>query len=176
MEDVIDEELKIAKEQDSLPASISSKIFQEKIKCLHLKEVITIKDSACLKEALEMLRKHDIGSLVITNANGLVAGILTGKDLIKKVFGKIKNWEKVSVQKIMTPGPFCLKNEDKISRLMHNIYIGGHQHIPIIDDEQKPIHMVSIRDVITFIVEHFPVEIDNIIGESFEGETVREGA
>jgi CBS domain-containing protein len=36
---------------------------------------------------------------------------------------------------------------------------GGYRHIPIVDDRYQPIGMVSVLDIMTYLVEHFPQEI-----------------
>ena len=40
--------------------------------------------------------------------------------------------------------------------------VGGYRHVPIVDRENKPIGIVSVKDVVNFIVEHYPQEILNL--------------
>jgi signal-transduction protein with cAMP-binding, CBS, and nucleotidyltransferase domain len=176
MEDAIDEELQIANEQDADPTFISAKIFREKIKTFDLKKVCTAKESTTLEDAVKQMQENEGGSLVIVDKDGKVSGILTERDFLMKVLGKVKNWEKEPVSSAMTPDPFCLQCEDMIAHVMHNMHIGGYRHIPIVDNEGKPILIVSVKDVVSFIFEQFPAEIDNILDEPFKGKHVREGA
>ena len=176
MEDAIEEELQIAKEQDSEPTNISAKIFQEKIKTFNLKRICSIKENTLLKDAVTLMQSNNGGSILIVDEKNQVKGILTERDILMKVLGKEKDWENVSVNSVMTPGPLCLHEEDKIAHVMHNMHIGGYRHIPILNEKGHPVHMVSIKDVISFVFEQFPTEIDNILDEPFRGEHVREGA
>ncbi|RLA61853.1 MAG: hypothetical protein DRQ88_10725 [Epsilonproteobacteria bacterium] len=176
MEDGIEEELKIAQEQDAEPTKISAKIFREKIKTLNLKTVLTADEKTTLSEAVIMMQKNEGGSLVIVNKKNNVLGILTERDFLMKVLGKVKNWENEPVTTAMTPDPFCLHCNDIIAHVMHNMHIGGYRHIPVVDNDDKAILIVSIKDVVSFIFEQFPTEIDNILDEPFKGKHIREGA
>ena len=176
MEDGIEEELQIAQEQDAEPTYISAKVFQGKIKTLDLKSILTVDEKSTLSDAVKIMQDNKIGSLVVVNKEGKVAGILTERDFLNKVLGKIKNWEKEPVSTAMTADPFCLQSDDMIAHVMHNMHIGGYRHIPIVDDNGKPSLVVSVKDVVSFIFEQFPAEIDNILDEPFKGKHVREGA
>jgi len=176
MEDGIEEELQIAQEQDAEPTKISAKIFRDKIKTLDLKAILTADEKTTLGEAVGMMQENEGGSLVIVNKKGNVTGILTERDFLMKVLGKVKNWEKELVTTAMTVDPFSLHCNDMIAHVMHNMHIGGYRHIPILDNDEKPILIVSIKDVVSFIFEQFPTEIDNILDEPFKGKHQREGA
>ena len=176
MEDSIEEELQIAKEQDAEATHISAEIFREKIKTFELKAVCTADENTTLGDAVKLMQDNHGGSLVIVNKKGQVVGILTERDFLMKVLGKVKNWEKEPVTTFMTSDPFCLHCEDMIAHVMHNMHIGGYRHIPIVDENNKPMLIVSIKDVVSFIFEQFPAEIDNILDAPFKGKHVREGA
>jgi CBS domain-containing protein len=36
---------------------------------------------------------------------------------------------------------------------------GGYRHIPIVNEQNQPVGMVSIRHIISYLVEHFPQEV-----------------
>jgi CBS domain-containing protein len=36
---------------------------------------------------------------------------------------------------------------------------GGYRHIPLVDDDGRPVGMVSIRDLVDFLVELFPEKV-----------------
>jgi len=36
---------------------------------------------------------------------------------------------------------------------------GGYRHIPIVDDQNHSVGIVSIRHIISYLIEHFPQEI-----------------
>lgn len=176
MEDGIEEELKIAQEQDAEATHISAEVFRDKIRTFDLRAVCAAQENTTLGNAVKLMQDNGGGSLVITDKAGKVVGILTERDFLMKVLGKVKNWEKEPVNIAMTRDPFCLQCDDMIAHVMHNMHIGGYRHIPIIDQDGKPSFMVSVKDVVSFIFEQFPAEINNILDEPFKGKHLREGA
>ena len=65
---------------------------------------------------------------------------------------------------------------DMIAYVMNNMHVGGYRHVPIVDENNVPISIVSIKDVMSFILDYFPEEILNITGEPFRGTPFRESA
>ena len=53
--------------------------------------------------------------------------------------------------------------------------VGGYRHIPIVDQSDRPVSIVSIKDVVTFLLDYFPAEITNLTGEPYRGPKLREG-
>jgi len=52
-----------------------------------------------------------------------------------------------------------LRAEDSLDAALLHMAKGGYRHIPIVDEGNHPLGMVSVRDIISYLVEHFPQEI-----------------
>jgi hypothetical protein len=52
---------------------------------------------------------------------------------------------------------------------MNKMHHGDYRHVPIVDDEDRPIHVVSLKDVLRFILDHFPREL-NVAPNPYRGE------
>jgi CBS domain-containing protein len=65
------------------------------------KEIITIDENATVKEAAAIMDKNQI-SCLITLRKGRAIGIITERDLLKRVIVEAKNPEKTKVTKIMS--------------------------------------------------------------------------
>ena len=59
----------------------------------------------------------------------------------------------------MTKVPIALKKDAKLHSLMELFSIHDFRHIPVIDEDGCPIHVISIRDLIKLIADFFPDEI-----------------
>jgi len=66
-----------------------------------VQKVITIDPSATVKEAARLMNRHAIGCLIVVG-QGQVMGIMTERDLLKKVVELGKNPEKTKVHDIMS--------------------------------------------------------------------------
>ncbi len=66
-----------------------------------VEEVVTVDEEATVREAVELMNKHEIGCL-ITMKKGKPSGILTERDLLKRVLAKSRNPEKTKVSEVMS--------------------------------------------------------------------------
>jgi len=175
MDDQLEEEQEIAKEQDAKGTSLSSDSFKFPINKIRKPSVIALDDSTSLGDVVKLMQEKKIGSVVLTKSAEL-SGILTERDLLMKVLGLKDDWKSLKASDVMTVNPQTLREEDAIAYVLNNMHIGGYRHIPIVDEDEKPVGMVSIKDVVSWILDHFPQEITNLTGEPFRGKVSREGA
>ncbi len=174
-DEIIDEELKIMDEQDRDPITLSDKTFQMAIEGLDFRKVVTIDIDASILDVVHLMQSEKIGSILITKDKKL-AGIVTERDLLYKVMGKIDSWKDVNVTKIMTADPLKLHLKDKISYVMHNMHVGGYRHLPVVDENGVPVANISIKNINRFILGHFKDSVVNISGTPYRGPAEREGA
>jgi len=66
-----------------------------------VREVVTIDADATVKEAVKLMNKQEIGCLVAVK-NKKLLGILTERDLLKKVLERSKDPERTKVREIMS--------------------------------------------------------------------------
>lgn len=97
---------------------------------------------------------RDNRSILVAEGDRLI-GIVTERDLLFKVLGKIPDWRHLPVADFMTPNPETLEFSDKIAYALHKMAIGGYRHIPILRDK-KPKRVVSVRDILEYLAEMFP--------------------
>ncbi len=62
----------------------------------------------------------------------------------------------------MTPDPDCLSVHSSVAYVLNKMSVGGFRHIPVVDDEHHPACVISVRDVVNFLVDAFPREIMNL--------------
>ncbi len=175
MDEFIEEEMTIAEEQDAEGTSLNSHAFLRPISELRLLPVICIDVKHTIGDAIALMQDKKIGSLVITKNKELV-GIFTERDILMRVIGIIEDWKNTSIAEVMTRGPQTLMEQDELAYVLNNMHLGGFRHIPIVDKNDIPVSMVSIKDVVNWILDQFPKEIDNLTGEPFRGRHEREGA
>jgi len=72
-----------------------------KVEDVMVKEVITIGEKATVREAVELMNKHEIGCLIVVK-KGKPSGIVTERDMLKRVLLEIKDTEKTKVSEIMS--------------------------------------------------------------------------
>lgn len=174
MNDGLSEEEQIASEQDNSRTNLSSESFTRAIKEISMPSIIALDEATELGEVVSLMQSKKIGSVVLTK-NGELSGILTERDLLMKVLGIKDDWKKVRSSEVMTKDPQSLRADDEIAYVLNNMHVGGYRHVPIVDSEGRPVGMVSIKDVVSWILDHFPGEITNLTGEPYRGAPSRDG-
>lgn len=72
-----------------------------KIHDIMVHKVITAKKDTTVKDAVELMNKYEIGCLVVVE-NGKPVGIITERDLLKRVLTKSKRLKNMKVMEIMS--------------------------------------------------------------------------
>jgi CBS domain-containing protein len=75
--------------------------MSQKLRKIMVENVVTVKKNVSVKKAAELMNKHEIGCLVVVNAEKPI-GIVTERDMIKRVIYKLRNPEKTCVSAVMS--------------------------------------------------------------------------
>lgn len=126
-------------------------IMTDPISSLDPPAPICVSPETALAEAISSLRKHNVGALLVEDAGGRLVGILTERDVLYKVAGKVRGLSAVPVSQVMTPNPTTLKPTASIAHALHLMALHGFRHIPIVDNESRPIALMSFRGMVQFI-------------------------
>jgi len=72
-----------------------------KVEDVMVESVITVDADSSVMRAVKVMNEHEIGCLVVTR-RGKAVGIITERDLLKRVIAKSKNPSRTKVREIMT--------------------------------------------------------------------------
>jgi len=98
------------------------------------------------------MQQRRVGSILITGPNGKVQGIFTERDCLMKVVGAVPSLEAVTVADFMTKNPFRERPEASLAFALNLMSNGGFRHVPIVDQDDIPIGIISVKDVVEHIV------------------------
>ena len=141
---------------------IERAIATEEIRALGLRPAIAVPGDATLEAVVRKLQDEHIGCVLVTGANGKLEGIFTERDLLTKVALQPIDWSKERVASYMTPEPETLRVDDRIAWALKLMHVGGYRHVPLTDPEGRPVGVVSIRDIVEFIIDLFPSPVLNL--------------
>lgn len=110
-------------------------------------------------DAVELMRREKVGCLLVTD-HGVLVGIFTERDLMKRVLGKGQSLDQ-PLRDFMTPSPVTVQAKDSIRTAIERMEEGGHRHLPVVDLDNRPIGILSIKRVVHYLVEHFPGTVYN---------------
>ena len=114
------------------------------------KKIETIEESASVQELALKMKDNNISSLLVVDSFGKSKGLITERDLIRKVCVKDICTSQVIVKEIMSLPLITINSNESPSTaidimLQHNI-----RHLLVVDDEteiNQPIGIVTPRDL-----------------------------
>ena len=121
------------------------------------RKCFTLSENDTLKIASEKLQKHNIGGLpVLSTQDNSIIGIVSERDLARYIFNnEFKN--DLPVAKIMSKNLITCNLNTSVTDLMEIISNNKIRHIPIME-EKKLLGIVSIGDVINYIIDQYKEE------------------
>lgn len=139
--------------------TIRGAILREPIRALEPREPICVRPETPMRDAIAAMNDAHVGYVLVTEGDRLV-GILTERDVLKKVVGKLDLDS--PVEPIMTKNPETVGMDDGIAYALNKMHVGGYRHIPVVDKEGRPVGVVSVKAFVEFIVSLFPAAVLNV--------------
>ena len=115
-------------------------------------DVVTIEPTADLAAAVKLLTERQIGAVVVLGADHRVIGILSERDIVRKLAEHGATVLSEPVSKVMTRDVKTCSEDDTIGDLMGRMTTGKFRHMPVVQ-QGKLIGIVSIGDVVKSRVE-----------------------
>jgi CBS domain-containing protein len=111
-------------------------------------KLFTIKRDDTVQGALEIMVREKIGSLPVVNDEGLMIGIISERDYIRKAVPERKvPWE-IYVRDLMTEKVLSVTKSNSLQECMKIMATNRIRHLPVME-ESKMLGMLSITDVVS---------------------------
>jgi CBS domain-containing protein len=115
--------------------------------------------SATVADAVELMRRENIGCVLVCDGERLV-GLFTERDLMCRVLAVGKPLT-LPVADVMTPDPVTVQPAETVRQAVRKMKAGGHRHLPVVDEGNRPVGVVSVKRVVHYLVEHYPAAVYN---------------
>lgn len=119
--------------------------------------VVTIRPEATIHDAMTMLVNHRIGSLVVTDEQGRIIGIITERDILRECAARSEQVKNTRVQEVMTTNPIIGVPDDEVGYVMGIMTNNRIRHLPIMAGERLE-GIISIGDVVKAQLEETEFE------------------
>ncbi len=159
LDEIIGEEEKIADEREATAAQLGTAILQRPIReLLTLRKPVCVAPEANVREAACRMKEGGAGC-VLVEAEGKLIGIFTERDVLTRIVAAGRDAEATLVGEVMTADPEVLRPDDRVSYALNVMGNGGFRHVPLVDGEDRPVGVVSMRNVVDYTVELFRTEL-----------------
>lgn len=133
----------------------------ERVGALARREPATVALGTPLATAIAAMQAGATRSVLVTDADGRLVGILTERDVVGRVLAAGAD-RTAAVDGFMSPLQDSLGLEAGLGEALDLMARGGYQGLPLVDADGRVAGHLDSRDVLEYIAEAFPQEVLNL--------------
>ncbi|MEP6625915.1 MAG: CBS domain-containing protein [Acidimicrobiia bacterium] len=126
-------------------------------------DIHTVPPDATVAEVSRLLTTHRVGALVVSNDGQAVTGIVSERDVVRRLAAIGPDALEESVASVMTTAVVTCSPDDTTEGLMAVVTEHRIRHIPVIEDGQL-VGVVSIGDIVAVRVRELEDETSQLRG------------
>lgn len=97
---------------------------------VHGQDLVCLPPTATARAAARLMAEKRISSVLVTQ-NERLKGIVTVRDIARKIVGEERNADQTHLTSIMTPDPACADADDTPMTALRRMQEGGYRHLPV---------------------------------------------
>jgi len=125
------------------------------------RDIYTTTPDTMVYEALEKMAEKDVGALVVFENDEMV-GLISERDYARKVILKKRFSHDTPVADIMSENVVTVSPHTDLEICMELITKHRVRHLPVVEENDKIVGIVSIGDIVKGIIEHKEYIIDQL--------------
>lgn len=153
-------------ENDCQPAHrFDEGLLQAPISVLSRRIPMVFSEADTVQTAVRAMQAEHRGVVLISEDGTRqtpLKGIFTERDVLLRVVDRGNDPSTVCLREVMAKNPESLERTAPVAAVLNKMSVGGFRHVPIVDSHGRPVFVVSVRDVVEYLVESFPSEILNL--------------
>ncbi|MEM9584256.1 MAG: CBS domain-containing protein [Pseudomonadota bacterium] len=110
----------------------------------------TVSADQLVSEAVAKMSEMNYGSAIVTDEDQKVTGILTERDIMKRLVNAGLDAKNTSVETIMTRDPNVAQETDEIEDWMKTISEGRYRRVPVVDKDDRIKAVLTQTDLIAY--------------------------
>ena len=139
----------------------------------HYEKPIAVDLSASVGEVFALLRTSEHGSVLVTDNERLV-GIFTERDALRLMADSLDVNQPIS--QYMVRKTVTVTRQETVHAAITKMARGGYRRLPVLDEQQRPVGLLRVHNILHYLVEHVPSVIYNLPPAPHHASVQREGA
>jgi CBS domain-containing protein len=123
--------------------------------------VVSVKPDQSVSDLLDLLAEHGVGALIVSSDGETVEGIVSERDVVRKLQQNGVGLLGAPVSDIMTAAVHTCPPDTDLDDLMRLMTDRRFRHVPVVE-AGRLIGIVSIGDVVKSRIEHLQHERDQL--------------
>jgi CBS domain-containing protein len=95
---------------------------------------LTLPEETSVKNACAQMRERRVGSVLVTDAQGRLVGIFTGRDAVARVLAAGRSAVKTRLVDVMTQDPVTMAPSMTAIDALRLMWDGGFRHVPLVEN------------------------------------------
>ncbi|KAF5203958.1 Cbs domain-containing protein cbscbspb3 [Thalictrum thalictroides] len=113
------------------------------VKKLRLSKALTIPEGTTVSDACRRMASRRVDAVLLTDANALLSGIVTDKDIATRVIAEGLRPEQTIVSKIMTRNPIFVTSDSLALEALQKMVQGKFRHLPVVENGE----VIALLDI-----------------------------
>jgi len=126
---------------------------EEKVSAIRSKPLARVSPDTTVEVALQQLVREHIACLLVED-DGKLVGVFSDRDLLNKVALEYDEMKHQPVKEVMTDNPVYIYETESAAAALSVMAITGYRHVPVVDDRENLIGIVSPQRVVQFLRDH----------------------
>ncbi|GGJ11738.1 CBS domain-containing protein [Neoroseomonas lacus] len=97
------------------------------------RDTICLPPDATVQQACARMREAKASAVLVTDAQGHLLGIFTGRDAICRMLADCRDAGKTTLDAVMTKKVEALSPRDRAIDALHLMHDGGFRHVPVVE-------------------------------------------
>ena len=121
------------------------------------RETFLVQAGITAQAAAEYMLSKNVGAVPVTDGTHLV-GVLSERDLVRRILMQGRDWTKTKVSEVMTPDPLTVSSHEEVQECMVLMKRHGFRHLPVCDDGCLE-GFVSMRDLLLHDLDEKEIDL-----------------
>lgn len=155
----------------------------DKVSALRLRDVCRVSPGDSVEHVVRAMVGCRAGFALVMEVEGAngrsgggrMIGIFTERDFVNRVVAAGVDVSR-PIETVMTRTPKTVSRGASVQSAVELMASGGYRHLPVTGDGGEPLGVLSVKDVVRYLVEYFPAKVYNLPPTPDQAQPAREGA
>jgi CBS domain-containing protein len=107
----------------------------------------TVSPANTIRECAYIMKEWRSSAVLVVNDDQLV-GIFTERDIVFRCVALGCPLDTIPVSSVMTREPRTIHVDKPFGHALHMMYDGGYRHMPVVDDQDRVVGLLSAQDAL----------------------------
>ena len=121
-------------------------------------EVFSVRPDQTIETVVMLLRDKGIGAVLVTDDNEKILGILSERDIVRRMADTPGQTLPQEVQGLMTSKVVTCHPDDELVSVLRRMTDGRFRHMPVTDHDGNVLGLITIGDVVNFRLNELEYE------------------